>query len=274
MRAVVADTLMTRRPASPPRSRATRSPPSPDRDRVRPLTIIPVAGHRPRSGPATSSRALIADAAAAQDTPLARRRLPRRHPEDRVEGRGPARAARPRRPRRAPRARRVGVGAHRAPARRPHHQRDARTASCARTRASTCRTSTRAGPRCCPSTPTARPSRIRDALRGHARRRGRGHHLRHVRPAVAPGPHRRRDRRGRASPRSSTCAARPTRSGRELQVTEVAVADEIASAAELVMGKAAGVPVAIVRGLDPTWFREGSRRASSIRAARPRTSFR
>ena len=48
--------------------------------------------------------------------------------------------------------------------------------------------------------------------------------------------------------------------GRELQVTEVAVADEIASAAELVMGKAAGVPVAIVRGLDPAWRRDGSAR--------------
>jgi coenzyme F420-0:L-glutamate ligase/coenzyme F420-1:gamma-L-glutamate ligase len=48
--------------------------------------------------------------------------------------------------------------------------------------------------------------------------------------------------------------------GRELQVTEVAVADEVAAAAELVMGKAAGVPVAIVRGLDPTWLRESSAR--------------
>ncbi len=46
--------------------------------------------------------------------------------------------------------------------------------------------------------------------------------------------------------------------GRELQVTEVAVADEVASAAELVMGKSAGVPVAIVRGLDPSWFRESA----------------
>ena len=46
--------------------------------------------------------------------------------------------------------------------------------------------------------------------------------------------------------------------GRELAVTEVAVADEIASAAELVMGKAANVPVAIVRGLDASWFGEGS----------------
>jgi coenzyme F420-0:L-glutamate ligase/coenzyme F420-1:gamma-L-glutamate ligase len=48
--------------------------------------------------------------------------------------------------------------------------------------------------------------------------------------------------------------------GRELQVTEVAIADEIASAAELVMGKADGVPAAVVRGLDPGWFRDGSAR--------------
>jgi coenzyme F420-0:L-glutamate ligase/coenzyme F420-1:gamma-L-glutamate ligase len=36
--------------------------------------------------------------------------------------------------------------------------------------------------------------------------------------------------------------------GNELKVTRIAVADELAAAAELVMGKAAGVPVAIVRG--------------------------
>src|SRR5215204_3211685 len=46
--------------------------------------------------------------------------------------------------------------------------------------------------------------------------------------------------------------------GRELQVTEVAVADEVAAAAELVMGKSAGIPEAIVRGLDPSWFRESA----------------
>jgi coenzyme F420-0:L-glutamate ligase/coenzyme F420-1:gamma-L-glutamate ligase len=46
--------------------------------------------------------------------------------------------------------------------------------------------------------------------------------------------------------------------GRELQVTEVALADEIASAAELVMGKARSVPAAIVRGLDPAWLRDAS----------------
>ncbi len=46
--------------------------------------------------------------------------------------------------------------------------------------------------------------------------------------------------------------------GRELVATEVCVADEIASAAELVMGKAAAVPVAIVRGVEPSWLRTGS----------------
>lgn len=42
--------------------------------------------------------------------------------------------------------------------------------------------------------------------------------------------------------------------GRELQVTEVAIVDEIAGAAELVMGKATGIPVAIVRGVDDAAF--------------------
>lgn len=42
--------------------------------------------------------------------------------------------------------------------------------------------------------------------------------------------------------------------GRELQVTEVAVVDEIAGAAELVMGKSSGVPVAVVRGLGDDVF--------------------
>jgi len=45
---------------------------------------------------------------------------------------------------------------------------------------------------------------------------------------------------------------------RELTSTEVCVADEIAGAAELVMTKAANVPVAIVRGVDPALLRESS----------------
>ena len=41
-------------------------------------------------------------------------------------------------------------------------------------------------------------------------------------------------------------------------VTEVAAADELASAAEMVMGKTSGLPVAVVRGVDPTWLRESA----------------
>jgi len=54
--------------------------------------------------------------------------------------------------------------------------------------------------------------------------------------------------------------------GRELQVTEVAIVDEIAAAAELVMGKAYGIPVAIVRGVDPEWFGDGGVVADVVRA--------
>jgi len=54
--------------------------------------------------------------------------------------------------------------------------------------------------------------------------------------------------------------------GREMQVTEVAVVDEIASAAELVMGKATGVPAAIVRGIPSDWLRKGEVRAEIVRA--------
>jgi coenzyme F420-0:L-glutamate ligase/coenzyme F420-1:gamma-L-glutamate ligase len=38
--------------------------------------------------------------------------------------------------------------------------------------------------------------------------------------------------------------------GRELEVTEIAVADELAAAADLVMGKAEGIPAALVRGYE------------------------
>lgn len=44
---------------------------------------------------------------------------------------------------------------------------------------------------------------------------------------------------------------------RELTVTEVCVADELAAAADLVMGKARAVAAAVVRGVDATWLRPG-----------------
>ncbi len=46
--------------------------------------------------------------------------------------------------------------------------------------------------------------------------------------------------------------------GRILDATEVCVADELAGAAELVMGKDRGIPAAVLRGVDPRWFRPAS----------------
>jgi coenzyme F420-0:L-glutamate ligase/coenzyme F420-1:gamma-L-glutamate ligase len=42
----------------------------------------------------------------------------------------------------------------------------------------------------------------------------------------------------------------PDWSGRKLDVTEIAVADELAAAADLVMGKSAGIPAALIRGYE------------------------
>jgi len=53
--------------------------------------------------------------------------------------------------------------------------------------------------------------------------------------------------------------------GRELQATEICVADELASAAELVMGKDRGVPVAVVRGVPSEWLRDASVQAEILR---------
>ena len=75
--------------------------------------------------------------------------------------------------------------------------------------------------------------------------------------------------------------------GAVLEVTEIAVADELASAAELVKGKADGVPVAVVRGLElpddgrgaaalvrpaaQDWFRLGTLEAQQSAVALRRT---
>jgi coenzyme F420-0:L-glutamate ligase/coenzyme F420-1:gamma-L-glutamate ligase len=53
--------------------------------------------------------------------------------------------------------------------------------------------------------------------------------------------------------------------GRELQVTEVAVVDELAGAADLVMGKATGAAAAVIRGVDPAWFRTGEVHTEIVR---------
>ncbi len=59
----------------------------------------------------------------------------------------------------------------------------------------------------------------------------------------------------------------PDGTGRELVATEVCVADELAGAAELVMGKATGIPAAVVRGVPTGWLREGSVAAEVVRRA-------
>jgi coenzyme F420-0:L-glutamate ligase / coenzyme F420-1:gamma-L-glutamate ligase len=53
--------------------------------------------------------------------------------------------------------------------------------------------------------------------------------------------------------------------GRILEATEVCVVDELAGAAELVMGKDRGIPAAVLRGVDPRWFRPGSVASEIVR---------
>jgi coenzyme F420-0:L-glutamate ligase/coenzyme F420-1:gamma-L-glutamate ligase len=53
--------------------------------------------------------------------------------------------------------------------------------------------------------------------------------------------------------------------GAVLVATEVCVADELAGAAELVMGKAGHIPVAVVRGVNPAWLRESSIASEVVR---------
>lgn len=58
--------------------------------------------------------------------------------------------------------------------------------------------------------------------------------------------------------------------GYELHATEIAIADEIAGAAQLVMGKTDGIPAAIVRGLEAA----GDGRGSDLLMPRERDLFR
>ena len=76
---------------------------------------------------------------------------------------------------------------------------------------------------------------------------GGGDH-RHDGPALADGPGGRGHRRGRVVPLRDYRGQADT-FGQTLEVTVTAVADELASAADLVKGKVASIPVALVRGL-------------------------
>jgi coenzyme F420-0:L-glutamate ligase/coenzyme F420-1:gamma-L-glutamate ligase len=64
----------------------------------------------------------------------------------------------------------------------------------------------------------------------------------------------------------------PDMFGRKLQMTEVALADEVAAGASLVMGQAAeGLPVVLVKGLD---LRAPARPASMLIRDRAKDLFR
>jgi coenzyme F420-0:L-glutamate ligase/coenzyme F420-1:gamma-L-glutamate ligase len=56
--------------------------------------------------------------------------------------------------------------------------------------------------------------------------------------------------------------------GRLLEATEVAIADEIAGAANLVLHKAAGTPFALIRCLDESFFGPGSIEENIVRSKR------
>ena len=57
----------------------------------------------------------------------------------------------------------------------------------------------------------------------------------------------------------------PDALGREMHVTEVAIVDEIAGAAELVMGKTTNIPVAVVRGVEAHWLGDGNVKDDIVR---------
>ena len=116
-----------------------------------------------------------------------------------------------------------------------------------------------------PVDPDRSARRIRAGIRASDRRRRRSRGLGHVR---APW------RNGVTDVAIGSAGIRPIVDlrgtvdvfGRPLVATEICVVDEIASAAELVMGKAASVPVALVRGVDPAWLGEGSVAADVVRS--------
>ncbi len=62
---------------------------------------------------------------------------------------------------------------------------------------------------------------------------------------------------------------KPDANGRIMEATEIAIVDEIAAAADLAMGKATGVPVAVVRGV--TWEPGDGRITDLVRRLRTRT---
>ena len=177
-------------------------------------------------------------------------------------------------------------GARRRPPRADDDRADARTGWCWPRPGSTPATCAPTRSRCCRSTPTPRRGRCASAC---TRSPAPGSPWSSATRWAGPGGS------GRSTRRSAPPGWRPVRDsrgttdshGHVLEVTEIAVADELASAAELVKGKADGVPVALVRGLalpddgrgaaalvrppEQDWFRLGTREAQAGTLALRRT---
>ena len=177
VRCVVTDTIMQRHPrvaaGAGRRERAW-----PRRRPDEPCSRSGASRASARSAPATSWPTSIAAACAGPPNgPLRRRRRARRHPEDRVEGRGPPRGRRPRRSAVAQgpssRRRRCGSCAGAATSSSPRPA----TASCAPTAASTSRTSQRGEAALLPLDSDRSARRIRDGLRARLGVDGRRHRV-------------------------------------------------------------------------------------------------
>lgn len=67
---------------------------------------------------------------------------------------------------------------------------------------------------------------------------------------------------------------RPDAEGRELKATAIAIADEAASAADLIRGKADGVPAAVIHGLERYVTAEDGPGAAALRRPRAEDLFR
>ena len=242
-------TIMSAPRARPRRWRRHRARRRADRPCMSRLEIFGIEGIG-EIAPGDDLAGLIADGRRRRRHRPGRRRRRRRDPEDRVEGRGPARGrstpttrSATSRSSSASRCASCAAGAISSSA-RPS------TASCAPTPASTCRTSS-AGyaallpEDCRPLGPPhpRRPPGARPASRSAVIV------SRHLRAHVAAGRHRRGHRLRRASPpsldlRGTTDSPRPRDAGHR----GGAWSTRSPRAAELVMGKATGVPVAVVRG--------------------------
>ena len=111
-----------------------------------------------------------------------------------------------------------------------------------------------------PRDPDASADRIRAADPRPSGPRPASHRVGQLRAAMAVRHRRRRDRRFRALPLDDLRGT-PDADGRVMKSTVRAVADEIASAAELVLGKTARRPLALVRGAT---FRRGDGRIKDL----------